>query len=60
VHPVVFHQTLDLLNVAEPQVRQYDNELRILVASPGQHFDKEAAEAAVKHVVHAAGATGLR
>jgi hypothetical protein len=35
VHPVGFHQTLDLLDVAGWQVRQHNNDLRILVASPG-------------------------
>jgi len=34
VHPVVFHQALDLLDAAGWQIRQEDNQLRVLVAAP--------------------------
>jgi hypothetical protein len=36
VHSVGFHEPLDLLDVAGWQVRQHNNDLRILVASPGR------------------------
>jgi hypothetical protein len=35
IHPVVFHQVLDLVDASGWQVRQEDPQLRVLVAGPG-------------------------
>ena len=56
VHPVVFHQALDLLDAAGWQVRQQEDELRVLVAGPGPAFDPTATERAVQTALTAAGA----
>ncbi len=56
LHPVVFHQVLDLLDVAGWQVRQQDDHLRVLVASPGPGFDPTATEGAVQAALTRAGA----
>ena len=55
VHPVVFHQVLDLLNVSGWQVRHEDNGLRVLVARPGHGFDPAATRRAVQAALTAAG-----
>jgi phenylacetate-CoA ligase len=41
VHPVVFHQTLDLLDAAGWQIQQQKGGLRILVAAPARPFIRE-------------------
>ena len=56
VHPIVFHQVLDLLDASGWQVRQQEQELRLLVAGPGPGFDASAAERAVRAALAAAGA----
>jgi putative adenylate-forming enzyme len=55
VHPVVFHQALDLLDAAGWQVQQQERGLRILVASPGRNFDRTATEATVQAALRGAG-----
>jgi phenylacetate-CoA ligase len=55
VHPVVFHQALDLLDAAGWQIRQEDNQLRVLVTGPGGGFDPAATERAVQAAITAAG-----
>jgi phenylacetate-coenzyme A ligase PaaK-like adenylate-forming protein len=57
VHPVVFHQALDLLDAAGWQVRQQETQLRVLVAAPGPSFDPQAAECTVRAALTAAGAS---
>jgi putative adenylate-forming enzyme len=59
VHPVVFHQTLDLLDAAGWQIQQQKGGLRILVAGPGQNFHKEATETNVQAALTAAGTATL-
>lgn len=56
VHPVVFHQALDLLDAAGWQVRQQEDQLRVLVADPGPAFDPTATEREVQTALTAAGA----
>ena len=56
VHPVVFHQVLDLLDAAGWQVRQHEDQLRVLVAGPGPGFDPAGAERAVQAALTTAGA----
>ena len=56
VHPVVFHQTLDLLDAAGWQVHQQEDGLQILIASPGPGFDQTATESAVQAALDSAGA----
>jgi len=51
----VFHQALDLLDAAGWQIRQQDNQLRVLVAGPGSGFDPAATERAVQTAITAAG-----
>jgi phenylacetate-coenzyme A ligase PaaK-like adenylate-forming protein len=55
VHPVVFHQVLDLLDVPGWQVRHEDTGLRVLVAGPGAGFDPTATRHAVQAALTAAG-----
>jgi len=57
VHPVVFHQVLDLLDAAGWQVRQQETQLRVLVAAPRPSFDPLAAERTVRAALTAAGAS---
>jgi phenylacetate-CoA ligase len=57
VHPVLFHQTLDLLDAAGWQVRQETDGLRILVASPGPGFHKRATGGDIQAALTAAGVT---
>ena len=56
VHPVVFHQVLDLLDAAGWQVRQHDGRLAVLVAGPGSGFDPATTERAVRAALTTAGA----
>jgi phenylacetate-CoA ligase len=56
VHPVVFHNVLDLLDASGWQVRQQNRELRVLVASPGAGFDASATERELKFALAAIGA----
>lgn len=56
VHPVVFHQALDLVDAAGWQVRQESRGLRVLIAAPGTDFDAERLQRAVPAALTAAGA----
>ena len=56
VHPVVFHQALDLLDAAGWQVRQHEDQLRVLVAGPGPGFDPAGAERTVQAALTTSGA----
>jgi phenylacetate-CoA ligase len=56
IHPVVFHQALDLLDAAGWQVRQCEDELLVLVATPGPGFDLQASQRVVEAALTAAGA----
>ncbi|KMO71297.1 hypothetical protein [Mycolicibacterium chlorophenolicum] len=56
VHPVVFHQVLDLLDAGGWQVRQHDDALDVLVMKPGPAFDPIATERAVHQALAKAGA----
>jgi len=56
VHPVVFHQVLDLLDTAGWQVRQHDGRLAVLVAGPGPGFDPATTQRAVRAALTTAGA----
>jgi phenylacetate-CoA ligase len=47
VHPVVFHRALELVDAAGWQVRQDQDGLTVLVASPGPAFDAPALQRAV-------------
>lgn len=55
VHPVVFHQVLDLVDAAGWQVRQEDAGLRVLVAAPGSGFDAASTERALRDALSQAG-----
>lgn len=54
VHPVVFHQVLDLLD-AGWQIRQQEQELLVLVANPGAGFDAPGTERALAAALEAIG-----
>jgi phenylacetate-CoA ligase len=56
VHPVVFHQVLDLLDASGWQVSQQKQGLRVLVARPSAGFDQSATERGVQAALAAAGA----
>lgn len=56
VHPVVFHQVLDLLDAGGWQVRHEDSGLHVLVTKPGPGFDPTATEGAVHAALTKAGA----
>lgn len=56
VHPVVFHQVLDLVDAAGWQVRQDDRALQVLIAAPGPGFDGAGLERAMTHALAANGA----
>jgi phenylacetate-CoA ligase len=47
VHPVVFHRALELVDAAGWQVRQDQDQLTVLVASPGPTFDAPSVQQAV-------------
>ena len=56
VHPVLFHQVLDLVDAAGWQVRQEDGGVTVLVASPGDGVDAARLQADVSGALTAAGA----
>jgi phenylacetate-coenzyme A ligase PaaK-like adenylate-forming protein len=56
VHPVVFHQVLELLDAGGWQVRQHESELHVLVAAPGRGFDASATTYALREALTRAGA----
>jgi phenylacetate-CoA ligase len=47
VHPVVFHRALELVDAAGWQVRQDQDQLTVLVASPGPTFNAPSVQQAV-------------
>jgi phenylacetate-CoA ligase len=47
VHPIVFHRALELVDAAGWQVRQDQDELTVLVASPGPTFDAPSVQQGV-------------
>ena len=55
VHPVVFHQVLDLLDASGWQVSQQKGELLVLVASPGAGFNAATTEREVQVALAAVG-----
>jgi hypothetical protein len=55
IHPIVFHQVLDLADAAEWQVRQHDH-LSVLIAGPGPNFNPDATARAVQAALTQAGA----
>ena len=55
VHPVVFHQVLDLLDASGWQVSQQNRGLRVLVASPGPGFNAATTEREVQVALAAVG-----
>lgn len=56
VHPVVFHQVLELLDLGGWQVRQDDQGLHVLVTNPGRHFDPKATARRLQEALTRAGA----
>lgn len=60
VHPVAFHQVLDLVDAAGWQVRQDAGGLEVLVASPGRGMDLPGLEQRVTAALHVAGAAAPR
>jgi phenylacetate-coenzyme A ligase PaaK-like adenylate-forming protein len=56
IHPVVFHQALDLLDAAGWQVRQQEHQLQVLVAAPGPAFEARTTQRAVRAALTTAGA----
>jgi phenylacetate-CoA ligase len=56
VHPVAFHQVLDLVDAAGWQVRQDAAGLRVLLATPGPGVDPARLETEVTAALRAAGA----
>jgi putative adenylate-forming enzyme len=56
IHPVVFHDALDLLDAAGWQVRQSDSGIDVLVATPGPGFDPSTTHAALRRALTTAGA----
>jgi len=56
IHPIVFHRVLDLIDAAGWQVRQQQDALIILIASPGKDFDPATTEHHVMTALTAAGA----
>jgi phenylacetate-CoA ligase len=59
VHPVVFHQVLDLADAAGWQVRQADDALQVLVAAPGRGVDPARLAQDLTTALQHAGATPL-
>ena len=57
VHPVVFHQVLDLVDAAGWQVRQDADGLQVLLASPGRGVDPGRLQHDVTAALRAAGAS---
>lgn len=56
IHPVVFHQALDLLDAAGWQVRQQQQQLQVLIAAPGPGLDPSKVEHDVRAALSEAGA----
>jgi putative adenylate-forming enzyme len=56
VHPIVFHQVLDLLDTPAWQVRQHEADITVLLAAPGPAVDIAATERAVRDALALAGA----
>lgn len=56
LHPVVFHQVLDLVDAAGWQVRQEVDALEVLLASPAEGIDLPGIEEGVRTAVRRAGA----
>jgi phenylacetate-coenzyme A ligase PaaK-like adenylate-forming protein len=56
IHPVLFHQILDLLDAGGWQVRQERQRLRVLVAAPAWGFDEDGTVRAIARALAAAGA----
>jgi phenylacetate-coenzyme A ligase PaaK-like adenylate-forming protein len=56
IHPVVFHQVLDLLDAPAWQVRQHGADITVLVAAAGPTVDIPATERALRAALAAAGA----
>jgi putative adenylate-forming enzyme len=56
LHPVVFHQVLDLVDAAGWQVRQDAGGLDVLVASPAEGVDPAAIEDSLRTALRRAGA----
>jgi putative adenylate-forming enzyme len=56
VHPIVFHQVLDLLDTPAWQVRQHGADITVLLTAPGPAVDIAAIERAVSDALAAAGA----
>jgi phenylacetate-coenzyme A ligase PaaK-like adenylate-forming protein len=56
IHPIVFHQVLDLLDTPAWQVRQHGADITVLVAAPGPTVDSSAIVHAVRAALAAAGA----
>ena len=56
LHPVVFHQVLDLVDAAGWQVRQTADGLEVLLATPGRGVDPAAMAARVRTALGRAGA----
>ena len=56
VHPVVFHQALELVDVGGWQVRQQPDGLTVLVMDPGRGFDADATAQAVRVALTRTGA----
>lgn len=59
IHPVAFHQVLDLLDAAGWQVRQEPVGLQVLVAAPRGVFDAGAVQRDVGTALSAAGAASV-
>ena len=59
VHPVVFHQVLDLVDAAGWQVRQDDDGVTVLIASPGTAVDATGLQAQVTAALRHAGTAVL-
>jgi phenylacetate-CoA ligase len=55
VHPVVFHQALDLLDATGWQVRQGEQDLTVLIAAAGPRFDPMVTADAVRAALTTAG-----
>jgi phenylacetate-CoA ligase len=60
VHPVVFHQVLDLLYAAGWQVRQHPDRLEVLLASPAPGYDPTQTERAIRAALTLAGVAPTR
>ena len=56
VHPVVFHQALEMVDVAGWQVRQQPDGITVLVTDPGPGFDTGSTQGAVRAAMARAGA----